>query len=72
MIKSSNNNMKHMIKYILMLCVVFSLLRCWSRNDKTSYDPKLIENIVEEMAVDYGTYGAEANVEATMYVQYQD
>ena len=61
MIKSSNNNMEHMIKYILMLCVVFSLSRCWSRNDKTSYDPKLIENIVEEMAVDYGTYGAEAN-----------
>ena len=53
--------MKHMIKYILMLCIVFSLSGCGSRNDKTSYDPKLIENIVEEMAVDYGTYGAEAN-----------
>ncbi|WP_207647474.1 YdcF family protein [Oribacterium sp. KHPX15] len=50
-----------MIKYILMLCIVFSLSGCGSRNDKTSYDPKLIENIVEEMAVDYGTYGVEAN-----------
>ena len=59
--KTSKNNMKHIIKFILMLCVVFSLSGCWSRNDKTSYDPKLIENIVEEMAVDYGTYGAEAN-----------
>ena len=50
-----------MIKYLLMLCIVFSLSGCGSRNDKTSYDPNLIENIVEEMAVDYGTYGAEAN-----------
>ena len=57
----SKNNIKHIIKYIFMLCMVFSLSGCVSRNDKPSEDPKLLENIVEEIAVDYGSYGAEAN-----------
>ena len=41
--------------------MVFSLSGCVSRNVKPSEDPKLLENIVEEIAVDYGSYGAEAN-----------
>ena len=57
----SKNNIKHIIKYIFMLCMVFSLSGCVSRNVKPSEDPKLLENIVEEIAVDYGSYGAEAN-----------
>ena len=44
-----------------MLCIVFSLAGCGSRSSKPSDDPKALERIVEEIAVDYGTYGAEAN-----------
>ena len=44
-----------------MLCMVFFLSGCVSRNVNPSEDPKLLENIVEEIAVDYGIYGAEAN-----------
>lgn len=54
-------NMKHIIKYTLMLFMVFSLSGCVSRNVTLSEDPKFLESIVEEIAVDYGTYGAEAN-----------
>ena len=57
----SKNNIKHIIKYIFMLCMVFSLSGCVSRNVTPSEDSKLLENIVEEIAVDYGSYGAEAN-----------
>ena len=57
----SKNNIKHIIKYIFMLCMVFFLSGCVSRNVNPSEDPKLLENIVEEIAVDYGIYGAEAN-----------
>lgn len=44
-----------------MLCMVFFLSGCVSRKVNPSEDPKLLENIVEEIAVDYGTYGTEAN-----------
>ena len=53
--------MRHIIKYTLMLFMVFSLSGCVSRNVNPSEDPKLLESIVEEIAVDYGSYGAEAN-----------
>ncbi len=55
------NNIRHIIKYIFMLCMIFSLAGCGSSNGKSSDDPRLLENIVEEIAVDYGSYGAEAN-----------
>jgi len=53
--------MKHIIKCILLLCIIFSLAGCESKNDNSSDDPRLLENIVEEIAVDYGTYGTEAS-----------
>ncbi|MBR7019738.1 MAG: YdcF family protein [Lachnospiraceae bacterium] len=67
--------MKRVIACILMLCMVLSLAGCGnsdgnksdgnssekpSETPVTSDDPKALENIVEEIAVDYGTYGAEA------------
>ena len=33
---------------------------CRNRNENASGDPKAVEKIVEEIAVDHGTYGAEA------------
>ncbi|MBP5253909.1 MAG: YdcF family protein [Lachnospiraceae bacterium] len=39
-----------------MLCVLIALAGC----GKPAADPKRVEKIVEEIAVDYGTYGAEA------------
>ena len=45
----------------MILCIILALSGCGIRNDKPSYDPRLSENIVEEIAVDYGTYGTEAN-----------
>ena len=61
MTKTSKKKMKHILAYTLMLGTVFSLAACGSRSDSPSDDPKAIENIVEEIAVDYGTYGAAAN-----------
>ena len=67
--------MKRVIACILMLCMLLSLAGCGnsdgnksdgnssekpSETSVTSDDPKALENIVEEIAVDYGTYGAEA------------
>ena len=68
--------MKRVIACILMLCMVLSLAGCGNSSDGNksdgnssekpsdtpviSDDPKALENIVEEIAVDYGTYGAEA------------
>ena len=67
--------MKRVIACILMLCMLLSLAGCGnsdgnksdgnssekpSETPVTSDDPKALENIVEEIAVDYGTYGAEA------------
>ena len=61
MSKESRNNKRRIITYILVFCIVFSLAGCGSRSSKPSDDPKALERIVEEIAVDYGTYGAEAN-----------
>jgi len=52
--------MRRIIASILVFCAAFSLVGCGRGDDKSSDDPKYIESIVEEIAVDYGTYGAEA------------
>ena len=52
--------MRRIIAYILVFCIAFSLAGCGNRNDNASDDPRTVEKIVEEIAVDYGTYGAEA------------
>ena len=44
----------------LCLCVCGSLFGCKKDSDPSSAGTKDAEKIVEEMAVDYGTYGAEA------------
>lgn len=64
------------ISFLLALCLCVSLAGCGSSSSKsdtgsssaassgdssqTSSDPKRVEKIVEEMAVDYGSYGSEA------------
>ena len=48
------------VSFALALVAVLTLTGCGSGKEKTSRDPKLPEKTVEEMAVDYGTYGAEA------------
>ena len=64
------------ISFILALCLCVSLAGCGSSSSRsdttgssaassgdssqTSSDPKRVEKIVEEMAVDYGSYGSEA------------
>ena len=45
-----------LILLILILCLCVPLAGC----GKASDDPKRVEQIIEEIAVDYGTYGAEA------------
>ena len=52
--------MRHIIACIMVFCIVFSFAGCENRKDKPSDDPRNLEKIVEEIAVDYGTYGAEA------------
>jgi len=52
--------MRRIIAYLLVFCIAFSLAGCGNRNDNASDDPRTVEKIVEEIAVDYGTYGAEA------------
>ena len=65
-----------LISFILALCLCVSLAGCGSSSSRsdttgsstassgdssqTSSDPKRVEKIVEEMAVDYGSYGSEA------------
>ncbi len=50
-----------LIPAALVLGIVFSLTGCKNGSSgKASEDPKYIEKTVEEIAVDYGTYGAEA------------
>ena len=57
-----------MISFILALCLCVSLAGCGNDSSdpasggssQTSSDPKRVEKIVEEMAVDYGSYGSEA------------
>lgn len=53
-------NMRRIITYILVFCTILSLAGCTRGEDKSSDDPKILENIVEEIAVDYATYGVEA------------
>ena len=49
------------ISFLLVLIVAFSITGCKSGNSgKASKDPIFIEKTVEEIAVDYGTYGTEA------------
>lgn len=64
------------ISFLLALCLCVSLSGCGSSSSRsdtgsssaassgdssqTSSDPKRVEKIVEEMAVDYGSYGSEA------------
>jgi uncharacterized SAM-binding protein YcdF (DUF218 family) len=52
--------MRRIIACILVFCVAISLIGCGRGDGKSSVDPRILENIVEEIAVDYGTYGAEA------------
>ena len=50
-----------LISFLLVLIVAFSTTGCKSGGSgKASEDPVFIERTVEEIAVDYGTYGAEA------------
>ena len=51
--------MKHIIAYLLMFCIFIALPGC-GESAKPSGDPGNLEKLVEEMAVDYGTYGEEA------------
>lgn len=51
--------MRRIIACILAFCAVV-LIGCARGDEKASDDPKALERIVEEIAVDYGTYGAEA------------
>ena len=49
------------ISFLLVLIVAFSITGCKSgKSGKASKDPIFIEKTVEEIAVDYGTYGTEA------------
>lgn len=45
---------------ILVICIFFLCAGCQKGKQETSADPKALENTVEEIAVDYGTYGDEA------------
>lgn len=50
-----------LISFLLVLIVAFSTTGCkCGESGKASEDPVFIERTVEEIAVDYGTYGAEA------------
>ena len=44
----------------LFLCVCFTLAGCANDDGKRSADPGSVEKIVEEITVDYGTYGDKA------------
>ena len=49
-----------MVSLALALSMVFCCAGCQKEEEKPSDDPKALEKIVEEMAVDYGSYGEEA------------
>ncbi|MBQ7057677.1 MAG: YdcF family protein [Firmicutes bacterium] len=51
---------KRLVPFVLVLFLL-SLSGCGSRQEETADDPGNVEKIVEEMAVDYGSYGVEAN-----------
>ena len=48
------------IPFFLMLCLLLLCTGCQSESKKVSEDPEALQQIVEEIAVDYGTYGEEA------------
>lgn len=52
--------MRRIIACILAFCAVISI-GCGTEDGKVFDDPKALEHIVEEIAVDYGMYGAQAN-----------
>lgn len=62
MIKNSFNKRRwfRLASLLILICMSISLVGCGSNDKKTSKDPKSIEKTVEEMAVDYGTYGDKA------------
>lgn len=49
-----------LVSSVLVVCILFALSGCGNEAEKPSADPKNAEKIVEEMAVDYGAYTAEA------------
>ena len=55
-----NRLRNHAIVFALLLSGVFPAAACRAEDAGPPEDPKFIEQTVEEIAVDYGTYGAEA------------
>ena len=49
-----------MTPFLLALCVLVFCVGCQKESQKGSDDPKAPEKTVEEIAVDYGTYGTQA------------
>lgn len=50
-----------LVSFVLLTGICFSLAGCKATGEKTPAEPGDPEKIVEEMTVDYGSYGAEAN-----------
>ncbi len=57
----TKRNARILISLILSLCFIISLSGCGKGNKKTVSDPVNVQKTIEEIAVDYGTYGSEAN-----------
>ena len=49
-----------LISFPLAMGIVFSSAGCMTEAGEVPADPKAVENIVEEISVDYGTYGEDA------------
>ncbi len=47
--------------FVLMLCISIFISGCKEEREKASADPKLAESIIEEIAIDHGTYGSKAD-----------
>ncbi|MBO4411835.1 MAG: YdcF family protein, partial [Lachnospiraceae bacterium] len=52
--------LKRIILFLLVLGIMTFFAGCRKEEPKAAEDPKALEKLVEEMAVDYGTYGEEA------------
>ncbi|MBQ4290120.1 MAG: YdcF family protein [Clostridia bacterium] len=48
------------IALALALCLLFALAGCANGEGKTPYSPEFVSSTVEEMVVDYGSYGRDA------------
>lgn len=48
------------VSVMTAVCLLFVCVGCQRQDQKAAVDPKSAEKTVEEIAVDYGTYGAEA------------